>query len=182
MPVDLTAAKLTLAERLHHACSACGGSGEIHERHEPPGYKVLECGCDHGKVYPLQEKCPGDSDSWEDADYDIEGEDSQGGAPYYNIGPVTITRDRPCKGVDCPQCEGRGWVPTNMHLEDVIAAAEICGVTVMIPWPWGDRDPGPGRVIEATRGGFAPIKSRRFKRSADSILLVAINVVLEVLP
>jgi hypothetical protein len=79
----------------------------------------------------LSRKCPGDTDSWEDPDYDIEGEDGQDGIRYYNIGPVEISKHIPClgefqpnsdilgRGEYCPQCgsknvyKGLGRLPVD---------------------------------------------------------------------
>ena len=65
----------------------------------------------YGVAFPWASlPCPGEVDSWVDADYDVEVGDNRDGQVYHNLGPVEITKSGPCRGASCLQCGGLGRV------------------------------------------------------------------------
>lgn len=109
--------------------------------------------CNHGWVYPLRVPCRCCQDE-----------------------------DDPCWcGPHCGPCSGRGWVPAELHLESLLAAAAKCGITLLLPWPFGDRDAGLGYRAEALRGLGEDVSFAYDPTDRVSILLAAGKALVEVL-
>ena len=88
-------------------CKTCGGDTATEPvkgvRHLGTCPDCQEDGKPTGLAFPqLTKPCPGPTESWVDDDYELE--DS------YRTLSVTVVKDYPCPGKECPVCGGTGRV------------------------------------------------------------------------